>query len=406
LIEQALTFAIGFLAAALAAVAAAPLLSRRAMRLAVQRARLRAPVSEKQAIADMDALRGEHAVEQARVERRLRLAEEASQTLRAAAGRQAVELIQLRGETTELNGALYDQRAEAEALGGEARALRAAMAAAEIALNDAFAQRNRAEAQKQEAQAHAASLDAEASRRRARLAVMTARVEYLEGRLEDLAASTTAARARADKATASLEAERGRAAALEARLAAASGESQSLADRLARGDGERREHTARFALLEERLRLGERAREEMMIENGRRLATIADLEAGLAVAKARAAEAHARENAAALRAETLAAAQGVNEGTLKAARADRDALAREIEALRANMTAGDAELRGSIARLGHEMTRLFFLHKASDGREGAGEARVAAATAPADGETIGFSEGSRRRVGRSLSPDR
>ena len=49
LIEQALFFAIGFLAALLAAVVALPVVAARAMRLAEARARLRAPATEKQA---------------------------------------------------------------------------------------------------------------------------------------------------------------------------------------------------------------------------------------------------------------------------------------------------------------------------------------------------------------------
>ncbi len=171
LIEHALFFAIGFLAATLAAVAAAPLVSRRAMRLAVARARLRAPVTQKQAIADADALRARHAVEQARLERNLTLAEEVSAGLRVAVGRRAAEIIRLTSEIEDLKSELYDQSAKAETLARQQRDHRATIDASQLFLEDAFIQRDRASAARIAAEAHAADLDAEASRLRARIAV-------------------------------------------------------------------------------------------------------------------------------------------------------------------------------------------------------------------------------------------
>ncbi len=432
MIEQALTFAIGFLAAALAGVAATPLLSRRAMRLAVQRARLTAPVTEKQAAADLDALRAQHAVERARIERRLALAEEASTGLRAAVGRQASEIIRLRSDIADLDRQLYDQRAEAERLALHARDLRATVDATQFALDDAFVQRDRASMAQEAAEARAAESDAESSRNRARSAVLTARAEYLEGRMEDLTHAVKAARDKAETLAASLEAERGRAAALDARLGAATGESRSLADRLSKAEAERGELAGRLAGLETRLRLSERAREETLVENARQLAALADLKSALAAASgkaggrdarptAAAAEAHAPESASSLGVETLAAAHAATEGSPKSARADRGALQGENQALRMRIAAADAssreadaELRASIARLGREVARLFSAQKAPDGRElsgadaGAPGGRGAlGALAASDGETLEFADGVRRRAaGRSRSPER
>lgn len=430
MIEQALYIAIGFLAAALAALAAAPLLSRRAMRLAVQRARLRAPVTEKQAAADLDALRAQHAVEQARVEHRLELSEAASNTLRVAVGRQSAEIIRLRSEITDLDGALYDERAKAEGLAAEARELRATVGANAIGLADAFVQRDRAALAANAAETRARELDAETSRQRARTAVLAARAEYLEGRIEDITRTAKAARALSDASAASLEAERGRAAALEARLAATARDNRSLTDRAARFEAERRELGERRAALEERLRTSERAREETLLENGHQLVALADLKAALTAASTRAAgletrlasataEARARENAMSLRSETLAAAQAASEGSLKAARTEREALKRENEALKGRIAAAgassreaDAELRNSIVRLGHEVSRLYFAQKSAENRDGQtpdarapGGAPAAALAAP-ESEMIGFPDGARLRAGRSLSPDR
>jgi len=430
LVEQALYFAIGFLAAALAAVASAPLLSRRAMRLAVSRARLGAPVTEKQALADGDALRAQHAVKQRRIERKLTLAEEAATGLRVDVGRQAAEIIRLRSDIADLDNELYDRRAESERVASRSRELEAAIGATQIALYNADVQRDRALAAQNAAEARAAELDIEASRNRARIAVATARSEYVEGRLEDLTRAMEAARREAEARAAELENVSGRAAALEERLAEATAESRKLSDRLARAAAERRNLANRAAELEERLRLSERAREDTLLENGRQLAELADRGAALAAARAKAvglearlassaAESHARESASSLRMETLAAAQAAAEGSLKAARAEREALQREIESLRNRIVApteappADAQLRESIDRLGREVVRLFSAQNAPDGQDVSttahklrGLREVETALASPDGDPRNLGDGARRRARRVRAPDR
>ena len=156
--------------AALAATAAAPLFSRRAMRRALARARLLLPPSERQALAGADALR---AVEQATI------------AFRAESGRQFAESMRLEREIADLERALYGRRAESEKLAADGRRLQATLGATRIALDDAFAERDGAVAKRSEA---------EAVRDRARIAVGAARVEYLEGRVEALTEATKAAR--------------------------------------------------------------------------------------------------------------------------------------------------------------------------------------------------------------------
>src|SRR5271166_5740243 len=143
LIEQALFFAIGFLVASLAAVVAMPVMSRRAMRLARARAELNASVTEKQAIAERDALRAVHAVEQVRLEHRLAVAEEAAMELRSAEGRLRAKLIELEADRAESLGAVFDQRVDIERAALARRDLEVALAASQIALHDALAQRER-----------------------------------------------------------------------------------------------------------------------------------------------------------------------------------------------------------------------------------------------------------------------
>src|SRR5271165_1033608 len=172
LIEQALYFAIGFLAASLAGVVWTPIVSRRAKRLAEARARLQAPLSERQAIADRDALRAEHAVQQVRLERRMTLAEEAAIGLRAELGRLSVNLIALETDARKHESADFDRRAQIEALTLQCRDLEVARGASQSALHDLSTQRDRAAAAEAAAVARENELDAEASRARARSAIL------------------------------------------------------------------------------------------------------------------------------------------------------------------------------------------------------------------------------------------
>jgi len=437
LIEQALYFAIGFLVASLAAVVATPVMSRRAMRLAEARARLQAPLTEKQAIAERDALRAAHAVEQARLEYRLALAEEASIGLRAEGGRQSAKIVALEADAEEHRRVISDQRAEIDKGASERRDLEAALAASETALREAAAQRDQTRIALAAAAARQGELEAEASRDRARIAILTARAENLEARLEALSRSAKTAEEKADKAAAelagSLAAESERARELEEGLREAIGRNRGLTESLSRADAEQQERARRLADLESRLELSERVREQTLVENGRRLAALADQEAALKTALARtaelesrldavSAEARARESAASLRAETLSAAHAAMEGALQAARAEREPLQRDDEALRVRVAAleasvrdapGDTALREAIERLGREVRRLFAAQKSigQDDRSAGGRAPFSredagAAAGPPDAEAHGFAEGPRRRALRSHAPDR
>ncbi len=375
LIEHALYFAIGFLTAALAACAAAPLMARRAMRLALGRARLSATVTEKQANAHADALRAEHAVAEVRAGRKLQLSEERAQALRVEAGRQTVEIARLKGDVDDLTDRLHRQTGESEAHATRSRDVEATLGASVIALHAVYAQRDHASGARDAAETRAGELEAEASRDRARIAVVSARAEYLEGRLDDLTRAANGAREQARDLGAKLEAERLRAAALEDRLKGAGEENRNLADQASRSAAERRDLASRLASLEERVRLSERAREELLLESGRRLAELADHEAALSARAASVAglesrlaaltsETHVEKNAAALRVDTLGAAHAAMEGSLKAARSDREALQRENDNLRGRLTHleeasrdDQAGLREAISRLGHDVVR-------------------------------------------------
>ncbi len=243
MIEQAIFAAVGFLTATLLALAAAPAVARRARRLAEARARLLAPLSEAQAIADRDALRAQHAIEIVRLERRLRAAEEAVATRKVEAGRQLVRLIALEEAATTGGGDLEAARWEANALHGE-------LGAAQSVLAELDVQRRRVEARLEDSETLA-------EERRGEIAGLATRVAALEIRLAD-AESAAAAAAK-------------RAAAEQDRLRAA------LAD------------------AEVRLARSEVAREEAVLENRRQLERVAA--GGGAVANAEATESADRDKA-------------------------------------------------------------------------------------------------------------
>jgi chromosome segregation ATPase len=348
LIEQAIFICIGFLVAALLALAAAPAITRRARRLAEARARLQAPLTEAQAIAERDALRAQHAVDQLRLEQRLRAVEEVAARRWIEIGRQATRLAALE----EVGLEVVAQREELAAQEREACELRAQLGAVQLALRDATFQRDAAEAAFAGAEARRRDLETLADRNRVTVATLQTRLSTLEVQLAD-----------SGRAAKSTEAE-------GARLAAALEERTSAADRLATDLDATTAQAAKVAadLAAARARLGEAeaalsrseaAREEALLESARQFARIAERDAAL-----REAEAAGRDFAE--RASRLAAANAIAEGALRAERAERTELQRIIDAMRARPAesslgggaASDQALRDAILRLGRDVARL------------------------------------------------
>src|SRR5580704_7446337 len=95
-------FFAGLLVAGLAGLLIVPAFAGRAYRLAAARARLTAPMSMKDVVAERDLLRAEHAIEQYRLERRLAAAEDTSARDRAELGRNVIKLVGAEGEAAKL----------------------------------------------------------------------------------------------------------------------------------------------------------------------------------------------------------------------------------------------------------------------------------------------------------------
>jgi hypothetical protein len=386
LIEQAFFFAAGFLAASLVAVLGIPVISRRAMRLSRARVSLQAPVGERQAAAERDALRAQFAVERLELERRATRAERASVELRAGLGKYAVKLIELESGASGQGRTILDQASEIERLASERRDMEAELAASQIALHDAFSQRDRAAVIEAAATARRLELEAQASRDRARTAILTAREENLEGLIEELSHRADKAESARAQLNRSLEDERAKVRALEVRLREAVARNDRLAERLSRGAVDHDESRRRLIEQESRIAASDQVREGTLLENGRLLAALADKDAALKDAQAKAAEFEARltaagadarasEKAASLHGETLSAAPAAMDGELREARADREALKPENDALRAKVAAtgssmsengGESALREAIERLGRELARLYAERETAD----------------------------------------
>ncbi len=202
MIEQAIFTAVGFLTATLLALAAAPAVARRARRLAEARARLLAPLSEAQAIADRDALRAQHSIEIVRLERRLRAAEEVAAARKVEVGRQFLRLLALEEASTTGVGDLEAARWEANELRGELGAIQSALA-------DIDVQRRRVEVRLDDSETLA-------DERRGEIAALETRLAAAEVRLADVESAAAAA---AERAAAEFDGLRAALADAEARLA-------------------------------------------------------------------------------------------------------------------------------------------------------------------------------------------
>lgn len=353
MIEQAIFTCIGFLLAALMALAAAPAVTRRARRLAEARARLQAPLTEAQAVAERDALRAQHAVEQVRLEQRLAAVEETAARRQIDLGRQASRIVVLEDLSAERAAEIAAQRDELAALGAEARDLRAQLGAAQFGLHDLTLQRDSARDAFASSETHRLELASLVDESRAIIATLKTRADALEMRLAD---SERAAAAAAKSA-----------AGEQARLSAALAERKQMASRLeadletattqgARLTADLAAARARLGEAEALLARSEAAREEALLENGRQFARIAERDAALRALGREKQVAPGRPSEPAREVEKAKSAE------LEAQLADAQ---REIEHLRARLASpptgsrsGDQALRNAIARLGRDVVRL------------------------------------------------
>lgn len=366
MIEQAIFTCIGFLVAALLVLAAAPATTRRARRLAEARARLQAPLTEAQAVAERDALRAQHAVAQVRLEQRLAAVQEAAALRRIELGRQASRIVALEDLSDERAVEIARQREELAALAAEARDVGSQLGAAQLALHDLTAQRDRSEAAFAVSDKRRLELVSLGDEQRAAIATLETRAAALEVRFANSERAAAAAAKSAQTEAAALSATLGERKQMASRLEA---DLETATTRAARLAADLATARTRLGEAEALLARSEAAREEAVFENSRQFARIAE-----------------RDGAARMLTEqNRALTERLAELGVAPPRNDRAALEaelaeaqREIERLRARLAAppavarasGDQALRGAITRLGRDVLQLN------------GRARAAKAEAP------------------------
>ena len=334
MVETTIYFLIGFLVASLLALAAAPAISRRATRLAVARARLLSPLSETQARAERDALRGQHAVEINRMEQRIRTVEDSRASALAELGRRATQIVHLEELSAERAAEIARQRQELADLEARWRDMSAQAGALEVGVRDMSAQRDVAHEAWRVARERVTALETTVDEHRAVIASLETRAAGLDAELASARRAASLAAKAAETERARLEAAlRERIQSVEAlggELASAKADISALRADVEAGRDEAGELKRRLARVEPLLSRSEAAREELAMENSRQLAKIAERDAAL---------------------EQLGGADARKENARL-----REQLAEAVAAVQ-SMSKGDQELRQVIARLGREIAR-------------------------------------------------
>jgi hypothetical protein len=142
-IEQVMLFSLGFLVAALLALAIAPAFSRRAFRLATQRLEMLLPVSAREVLAGRDLLRAEFAVEQRKLEQKIEALAATRADDLAELGRRAVALAEQDAKLEALTATLADRDGEIDDLRHASKAAADELASTRAALAETSAVRDR-----------------------------------------------------------------------------------------------------------------------------------------------------------------------------------------------------------------------------------------------------------------------
>jgi chromosome segregation ATPase len=199
-----------------------PAFARRALRLSAARARMLAPLSLKEVVAERDLLRAEHAVAQHRLERHIEALRDEVARRRADLGRQAAMLVTLESETAERDAQIMARRRDILSLEGD-------LGASQAALNDFGARLDRAASVISALKERRLALETLADEQRTVIAGLETRVSGLEMELGDSAQS-------AKTKSISTEAERARlSSALNLRTSEVEQLSAKLNEALAKG---------------------------------------------------------------------------------------------------------------------------------------------------------------------------
>jgi chromosome segregation ATPase len=353
-LELGFSFALGALSVALLALAAVPALTRRAFRLASARARLLAPLDEKAAEAERDALRAGHVVDASRLERLAGQAADREGQARVEHGRESIRRVFLERERDGLRDVVATLRGEAEEIVRELNATTANLGGAQIALAGLSDQRDAAERNWADASRRMIAMEASAERDRAQHAVLQTQNQALQLQIDDFQARL----ARAALALTRREDELASVARSRDELAH---KSTGLVEALDRRHRESERDAVKIAELSSALTRARASHEEALIDGARRLGEIAERDAALRATAARHLEqisgSKAREQELAQASVSEAASRAAADGALKVSRQVIVDLKGQI----LQMSKGapdDATLREAITRIGAQIEIL------------------------------------------------
>lgn len=371
MIESLLFFALGFLSAALLAMLALPALAHRARRLSEARARLHAPLSQTEAIAERDQLRARHAVEQHRLEKRLDEVGDAAARTKAELGRRELAIVDFEDRQRGHLRLIDRQGQDLEGGQRRARALEAELSTGQLALNGLSWDHERLSAALAALRDDHIALETHLDQSRTDVAGLQTRLSGVEIKLD----MSEAERARLGKSLADSGV---RAAALAQSLDEAGKSGDTLNRALERTQFELATARQRVGQLEAGLAASEGSREGARREVTELVAQLREREKALNLAQIAAKRLHsnmeaanAREEAAATHAQALATNLAKLDGALGVARTERAALRRDNERLKAlaldkgaaspraaRRSEGDKTLRKAIETLGAEVLTL------------------------------------------------
>ncbi len=267
-------FLAGLLVAGLAGLLVVPAFVRRALRLSAARARMLAPLSAKEAAAERDMLRAEHAVAQSRLERRIAALQDAVARRRAELGRQAATLVAAESAATDQRSEIEGLRADLAARQREILSLEGDLGASRIVLNDFGAQLDRASSEIRRLRDERLAIDTVIDEQRLAIAGLETRASGLEMKLQDAAqtarSKATAAEAERSRLSSELAARTLEVARAGGELAEAKEKGATLVVEVEKANAEL--HAARLRLLELEAAPTSRdrtAEESSSAENGR-----------------------------------------------------------------------------------------------------------------------------------------
>jgi chromosome segregation ATPase len=262
-------FLAGLLVAGLAGLLILPAFARRALRLSEARARMLAPLSMKEVIAERDLLRAEHALEQHRLERRVASLQDANAGHRANLGRHAASLVAFEGRTGELMKEIAARERDILGLEGE-------LGASRIVVDDFSARLGRASAEIAALWERRLALETAADDHRTTIAGLETRASGLEMKLGDAAQTARskagAAQAETSKLSAELALRTGEIARLKAELGAALTKSATVVADLEKKNGELDQTRQRLVEIEASAATRQQALEAATTENSRQRA--------------------------------------------------------------------------------------------------------------------------------------